>query len=56
MIKIIIFHLVIAMNLKKTSKRLKNVFLYVLTAIERYIILICMIIIIYGTINFMIII
>lgn len=42
------------MNLKKTLKRLRNVFLYVLTAIERYIILICMIIIIYGIINFMI--
>lgn len=42
------------MNLKKTSKRLRNAFLYVLTAIERYIILICMIIIIYGIINFMI--
>lgn len=41
-------------ELEKDLEEAKNVFLYVLTAIERYIILICMIIIIYGIINFMI--
>lgn len=42
------------MNSKETSKKLKNVFLSVQIVIGRYIILICMIIIIYGIINFMI--